>query len=75
MEKIKVLQNIEQVKVDIDNLKAQGDKANIIVTDNPNIQREPNTFYFIVTDSQNNSGGAIPGDEIKISPTMGIKII
>lgn len=48
-------------------------KADIVVTDDKNILRKENTFYFIVTDEQ--STGSSTNDKVKVSPSMGIKII
>lgn len=49
-------------------------KTDIVVTDDKNIPRKENTFYFLVTDEQN-TGSSSTNDEVKVSPNMGIKII
>ena len=56
------------------NRKSVLSKTEIIVTDNKNIPRKDNTFYFIVTDEQS-SGDSSVNSEVKVSPNMGIKII
>lgn len=56
------------------NRKSVLSKTEIIVTDNKNIPRKDNTFYFIVTDKQN-TGDSSVNSEVKVSPNMGIKII
>ena len=49
-----------------------GEKSNIIVCEEiPSVKKE-NTFYFKVTEKQSASGG---NENIKVSPTMGIKIV
>lgn len=45
-------------------------KANIIVTQDANIERQEGSFYFIVTEKQS----SIINSEIKVSPNMGIKV-
>lgn len=50
-------------------------KTNIVVTDNANIERQAGSFYFIVTDTQSNGGSSTPSGDIKVSPSMGIKVI
>lgn len=47
--------------------------VDIIVTEDKNIPRKNKTFYFIVTDEQ--TGSSTPNGDIKVSPSMGIKII
>lgn len=49
-------------------------KVDIVVTEDRNITRKDKTFYFIVTDEQS-TGGSTPSGDIKVSPSMGIKIV
>lgn len=53
--------------------KVNKTKVDIVVTEDKNIERKDKTFYFIVTDTQ--SGGSAQYEDIKVSPSMGIKII
>lgn len=55
------------------NRKAIDEKINVVISENiPNIdQREKKTFYFKITDTQS----ILPGNDIKVSPNMGIKLV
>lgn len=50
-------------------------KFNLVITEDKSIQRESNTLYFFITETQSSNSCNSSTENLKVSPSMGLKLI